>query len=310
MMDTLTVIIPVFNRASVVERTLASVFSQRRLPDRLIVVDNGSTDDSREVVARWLASHSEEAERMGAVIVDQPSPGACAARNRGLALVDTDWVMFFDSDDEMLPGHLERAMRVASENPEAEIVGWDVDQQLPDGSRRTGRFLTEDMLTANLIHAVMATQRYMARTALFRKVGGWNPEVMKWNDWELGVRLLLENPVAVKATGENTVVMNFTRDSITGTTVTPGSCVRSIDTVEADLRRAGRTDLLPWIAYRRAILAARCQDTGFYDEADKILADTMRGVSLRMRLAIRLTFLHARFIGRGAHYTFRLLAPV
>lgn len=306
-METLSVIIPVYNRESLIGRTLDSIAAQTLRPRRLIVVDNASDDDTLAVVERWRREKGLPAG-MDVRILSERKPGASAARNRGLKEADTDWVMFFDSDDIMLPGHIERAMRTAAANPDADIVGWDVDQELADGSRRKGRFVTGDIEWNNIVHAVMATQRYMARTALFRLAGGWCEDAMVWNDWELGIRMLRLNPRVIKAEGASTVVMHFTPESITGTRRHADRCAQTLAIAESFLRRRGDSRLLRWLGYRRAVLAAECLQQGDAVASEAILSQALSSGASKERLAIRLTFLHARWLHRGAFLTYGLFA--
>lgn len=306
-METLSVIIPVYNRESLITRTLDSVAAQKVRPQRLIVVDNASTDSTRRVVEEWMVSHQDITD-MKMDLLSERHPGAAAARNKGLAAADTDWVMFFDSDDEMLPGHIERAMETAKRNPQADIIGWDVDIQLPDGHRRTGRFMTRDMEWNNIVHGIMSTLRYMARTEIIRHAGAWSEDVMVWDDWELGIRLLRLNPQVTKAEGRNTVRIHFTPKSLTGTRHHADRCLHVLGKAENILKKGGNRKLMRWLDYRRAVLAAECRKQGDRIAADAILAQTLVEKSMRERTAIRLTYLHTLILGRGAHLTFRLLS--
>lgn len=89
-----SVVIPAFNRAEMLERALASVAAQTpRPPLEVIVVDDCSTDETGEVARRWGAQ----------VIRHDENQGEAAARNTGLAAAGEDWVALLDSDDEWLP---------------------------------------------------------------------------------------------------------------------------------------------------------------------------------------------------------------
>ncbi len=252
----ITIVVPVINRAGLVERTLDSIARQRLDGFKIVVVDNGSTDSTLQTVSRWIASHDRNGNFS---VITELTKGAPAARNAGLKCVDTPYVMFFDSDDEMLPGHLEMVAKGVAENPDADILGWNVDQQLPTGRRQTGRFDDHTPLFRHLVHSILSTQRYVARTELVRHVGAWNESVRGWNDYELGVRLLLESEKIVKLNAGNkpTVKINFTCESITGTSFST-DCDKwehSLDLIEHTLKERFQK-ALPWIGYRRAVLAA------------------------------------------------------
>src|SRR4051812_17872649 len=91
------VIIPLYNRATTVLHTLSSVANQTAPPQRVILVDDGSVDDSVATVNQWIAT-SELPWKV--TLIRQQNQGAGAARNRGLAEIDDcRYVAFLDSDD-------------------------------------------------------------------------------------------------------------------------------------------------------------------------------------------------------------------
>ena len=105
-----SVIIPTHNRANLLGRSVRSVLEQLAEGDELIVVDDGSTDDTSAV----LAALSHPALRT----CYQPQSGAGAARNRGIAEARCDLVAFLDSDDEWLPGKLDLQRQLMAACPD------------------------------------------------------------------------------------------------------------------------------------------------------------------------------------------------
>jgi len=303
----LTVVIPVFNREHILGRTLNSVARQNLERVNVVIVNNASTDHSRDVALRWCREHSE----IRTLVVDQPVAGAAAARNAGLAHVSTPYVMFFDSDDEMLPGHLAMVVEGIEHNPGAQLLGWEVALETAGGRRKRGRFSDRNALVTHLIHATMSTQRYVAATALVRRVGGWNERMLAWNDYELGVRLLLAagNPVRLNRNGAPTVQINFTEESITGRRFSTDTAKweLSLQAVEHELGRC-RPDLLGWVDYRRAVLAAEYAREGDAADAHRLLAlATCR--SRRNSLMARLVYCCHRYVGRGSWLIASLFLP-
>ena len=182
----LTVVVPVYNRAGRVGSTLDSLEAQTLRPLRIVLVDNNSTDDTLRVLLDWKSR--VESPSFVVTVVEETLPGAAAARNRGLAEVTTPFTMFFDSDDLMAPGHCLRALSGFDDNPGADIVGWDCSMLSLAGRRNIGRFSDRDVLWDNLFYGSMATQRYAARTALFRQPAAGIPNAvagMMWS-WEPG----------------------------------------------------------------------------------------------------------------------------
>lgn len=127
------VIIPVRNRPILVRDALSTVCEQSRPPNRLIVVDDGSSDETPDVIEHWLQSHNLQ----GARLLRQPWKGAAAARNAGMAQCsDCDFVAFLDSDDLWPPNFLVRTIDQLLGTPEAVAVSVDRQKQSPRGNVR------------------------------------------------------------------------------------------------------------------------------------------------------------------------------
>lgn len=290
----LTVVIPVYNRGELVCRTLSSVARQNPALFNLVLVDNNSTDNTRHALRRWMESHPE----VNAQLLSESCRCASAARNRGLEQVDTPWVMFFDSDDIMLPGHIDSAVELARSNPDAEIIGWDVELSLADGSRRLMRFPAGELMKNHLVHGILSTQRFMARTELVRRVGGWNCGLKKWDDYELGVRLLATRPMVLRRHGDPLVKVLFTNESITGTDFTSGAgeWEKSLDSVERQLKEYA-PEMTDWVAYRRADLAAAYHREGANELARPLLVRASENA--RRKSLVRLVYYLKRVFPRG-----------
>jgi glycosyltransferase involved in cell wall biosynthesis len=107
----ISVVIPLFDKASTVGRSVASALSQTRPADEIVVVDDGSTDGSSAVVEDLRAQQLR--------LIRQTNAGVSAARNRGIDATSGDLIAFLDADDEWDPGFLAAIERLAQDNPEA-----------------------------------------------------------------------------------------------------------------------------------------------------------------------------------------------
>ncbi len=112
---TISVIIPLYNKAAYVRRAVDSALSQTTSPLEVLVIDDGSTDDGP---AR-LEAYADDPR---VLIIRQPNGGEGAARNRGLRKMRGDIAAFLDADDEWLPGHLEAIAELAQRFPEAGLL--------------------------------------------------------------------------------------------------------------------------------------------------------------------------------------------
>lgn len=130
MQEKVCFIIPAYNAGKYIEASLESVLSQSHEELEIIVVNDGSKDDTAEKV-------SAVAARDGRVrLLTVENGGPAMARNRGLDAMssDTDYVMFLDADDLLLPGAVEYALGAARKGAELVMMGFSIEN--PDGSRR------------------------------------------------------------------------------------------------------------------------------------------------------------------------------
>jgi glycosyltransferase involved in cell wall biosynthesis len=119
MTGLISVIIPVYNAERYLAEAIESVMSQTLPPDEIIIVDDGSTDESHQVAKRF-------AKPVLYYYQSQAGPGA--ARNLGVALAKGDWLTFLDADDLWLPDKLARQMDLLKLDKELEMVFGGVEQ--------------------------------------------------------------------------------------------------------------------------------------------------------------------------------------
>lgn len=281
----MTVVIPVYNRADIVRRTLDSIAAQTRFPDEVILVDNASTDNSLSVLESWRDEMSARGRKV--TVLSESRPGGASARQAGFERVMTDKVMFFDSDDVMRPGHVAEAIRLFAETPGSDIVAWTTLTHFPEGGTRYKPVLARHLMEGHLLHAMLATQAYAVRTDFFRRAGGWDVTLHGWDDLEVGFRLLLNNPKIILSEQCNVDIYPQGEASITGVDYTHrrGEWENVISIMEENARRSGRKDtphLLRLLAYRRAILAALYAREGNKDAARHQLSEALRSKHLNI----------------------------
>src|SRR6516165_383819 len=174
-MPQLSAIVPLYNKAPFVLRTLTSMASQSYRDFEVIVVNDGSTDGGDEVARTFSDSRFR--------VIDQPNAGPGAARNRGLAEARGPLVAFLDADDEWYPEYLQRAVEFLARRPDVAAVS-QFYVEAPDRSTepmwRRRRLMdgTQNMgtLTAELLHymvAYMTPPATVARTEVLRRWGGF-----------------------------------------------------------------------------------------------------------------------------------------
>lgn len=274
-MERMSIVIPVYNRAQVVQRTLASVLAQTFRPVQVVLVDNCSTDSTLQVLNNFKASHS--APGFEVTVVQEERHTAGAARNRGFTEASGEWVMFFDSDDEMHPRLVEHYMQRLKGN---DIVAVRARLHKTDGSYSTLAFATRDVMANQIIHSILGTQRYCVRSKFVAEAGLWDDSLASWNDWELGVRMLLRHPKMAFIDDTLVTINESGKHSITGTGFGPkhGQWEQVIDQVEQEIAEShvpDRNRYLRLLDYKRVVLAAHYSREGHNDWAQTLYNQAM-----------------------------------
>jgi len=195
-----SIIIPSYNCEAYIEQTLASVLGQTHRPIEVIVVDDGSTDRTAEIVA----AHGEPVR-----LVQQVNQRVCVARNRGFELSRGDFVCFLDHDDYWHPWKLQRQLEAFRRHPDAGVVFtafelWpQVDGLFPDPLARAS---TDDdlppenpILTGWIYHRFLLDCWALTSTAMIRREAfaastGFDVSLPYSEDWDLWLRLSQEHP--------------------------------------------------------------------------------------------------------------------
>lgn len=171
------VIIPVYNRQTTVLKTLRSVIDQGCLPERLIVVDDGSTDRTVESVETLLR---EQASDLDWVVLQQSNMGASAARAKGMgALAEhpPNYVCFLDSDDCWPSDFIQRCASTLSEHADAVAVTIDRQYVCEEGfvpQRAGGAEIASNPIEWFIAHGAGVASATMVRYSAVINCGGWD----------------------------------------------------------------------------------------------------------------------------------------
>lgn len=179
----ISVVIPTKNRVEVTLRSLDSVFNQNLLPNEVIVVDDGSTDET--------SLRIKEQFPQIILLSNENSLGGAKARNQGAEVARGDFIAFLDSDDEWLPNHLENKIHL--------ILEQNGDAAFGNFILAKGNSETEINFTANypgegnIGNLILSAERFDARTSTFifkrdafLKVK-FDENLKKHQDWDLAI---------------------------------------------------------------------------------------------------------------------------
>ncbi|MGB0064626.1 MAG: glycosyltransferase family A protein [Terracidiphilus sp.] len=236
---TISVVIPAYNAAHFLPRSLASVFAQTLPPTEVIVVDDGSSDNSAQV-----------AEQLGAKVIRRPNGGQASARNAGIEAARGEWIALLDADDWWEPKKLAR--QTAAIRPGAVLVYTGAKQFDDSGVRAVHRAIDPSVAKKMLRYSnpITASSVLVRRQAVL-DLGGFNVAAPPCEDWELWARLLpIGQFVAVE-------------DPLTQYWLSPQSSSASPERMLAATSRIMEETLLnglkgiPRFAWRRRIWAAQ-----------------------------------------------------
>ena len=197
-----SVIIPTYNRGWILREAVDSVLAQDFSDFELIVVDDGSTDDTREI----LDSYGQDL-----FVFQQPNKGVSAARNRGLAESRAQLVAFLDSDDLWLPQKLTRQVEFFTINPAALICQteetWVRDGVRVNPKKRHHKF-SGMIFKPSLALCLVSPSAVMIRKSLFDTVGLFDESLPACEDYDLWLRVscrypvfLIDEPLIIKRGG-------------------------------------------------------------------------------------------------------------
>lgn len=183
---TVAAVVRVYNGERHIARTLTTILEQTRQPDELIVVDDGSTDASVEVVARF-----GDAVRL----VRQDNSGHSAALNRGFREASSTYVANCDADDLWEPTKLERQLDALCSHPGIDIAftgtaSFGLREHIWHGVPGTGRLEHDALLAAMYRHNVICTSSTVVRRGLLDAIGEFSTEFVTSEDYEFWMRAL------------------------------------------------------------------------------------------------------------------------
>ena len=187
----ISIVIPAYNAAAFLAETLGSVFAQDHRPIEVIVVDDGSTDQSLAIAQGWIPALR---------VLHQANAGPAAARNRGIEMAGREFLAFIDADDLWPQGRLGRQLAILQERSDLDmvlgLVQLDYQAEAGQGAARF-RASEPDI-------ALFSFGAGLFRRALFDRVGALSEDLRNTEDadWfmrvrEAGASWLLEDEIAL-----------------------------------------------------------------------------------------------------------------
>lgn len=186
-----SIIIPTYNRENVIERAINSILKQTYTSYEIIVVDDGSADNTKDVIEKIQDSRIR-------YIALQENQGVAHARNIGIQGAKYEYIAFLDSDDEWLPNKLElQMMKMLNASEKYGLVYCRMSGLLRDGKNRfvcphqdyVKEILEGDLFKPLLMQNVIGTPAMLVRKECLEQVGGFKEALKCLEDWELILRI-------------------------------------------------------------------------------------------------------------------------
>lgn len=184
-----SVIIPTYNRRAMVREAIAAVRAQRNADFELIVVDDGSTDGTMEMLREF-----------DVVVTQSPHRGPAAARNIGVEHARAPLIAFLDSDDLWAPDKLARHLAFMRQHTDC-VISQTNELWIRDGRRVNPRHRHQkragDIFIDSLRTCLISPSAVMLKTDLFRALGGFDEDFAAAEDYDLWLRLLIDQEVGL-----------------------------------------------------------------------------------------------------------------
>ena len=196
-----SVILPLYNKAPYVAKAIDSILAQTFTDYELIIMDDGSKDDSYEVASKAIEGHCRNCR-----LIRQKNAGVSMARNNGVAASKGDYLCFLDADDWWDPGFLEEMSRLINAFPDAGIYG--TNYTIVNETRRKTRvaqigvekgfekgYINYCQVYAKTMYMPLCTDTVCIPRSVFEEMSGFHKGVILGEDFILWVRIALKYKV-------------------------------------------------------------------------------------------------------------------
>ncbi len=181
------VIIPTYNSANFIERAVTSVLAQSYPHFMLHIVDDGSTDNSFELLQQWHAHPQIKIYQL------EKNVGVSAARNTGIAHSNAEWISFLDSDDEWKPEKLAKQVAFLKQHPEIEFIHTE-ETWMRNGVRVNPKLkhskTPENLFEQSLKHCLISPSTVLMSRKLFLQYGPFDITMPVCEDFDLWNKIL------------------------------------------------------------------------------------------------------------------------
>jgi len=186
----ISVVIPTYNRYELLKRAIASLYEQTTPPQEIIVVDDGSTDNTKAIVKDFPEI----------IYIYQENRGVSVARNAGIQKAKNEWIAFLDSDDEWHSKKLQKQIDFHRKNPDI-LMSYTDEVWIRNGKKvkipKKYRKIGEDAFVENLSYCNIAPSSVMLHKKLLDRVGLFDEDLEVCEDYDLWLRIASKEKIAL-----------------------------------------------------------------------------------------------------------------
>ncbi len=200
-----SVVIPLYNKQNSIVATLQSVLAQTYQNFEIVVVDDGSTDNSAQVVENFISAYPQPLpEGKGVRLVRKANGGVCSARNRGIQEAKYDYIALLDGDDQWDEHYLEEQVKLIQDFPRAKMWGINFAEMskgklirtlptgLPEGYRG---YVDNYFQMPGRISDLYCSSSVVIKKDVFDKVGCFDEHIKYSEDIDMWFRIIANYPV-------------------------------------------------------------------------------------------------------------------
>jgi len=185
-----SVVIPTYNRYTLLKRAINSLLTQTHTVDEIIVVDDGSTDNTKDI----------QNDFPNIIYIYQNNRGVSAARNVGIQRAKNEWIAFLDSDDEWHKEKLQKQVTFHQNNPNI-LMSYTDEVWIRDGKKvkipKKYRKIGKDAFIENLSYCNIAPSSVMMHKKLFEKFGLFDESLRVCEDYDMWLRISSEEEIGL-----------------------------------------------------------------------------------------------------------------
>lgn len=190
-----SVVIPTYNREKTIKRCIDSVLNQTYKNIEIIVVDDGSTDDTKTIIDGYIAVGNGGGGDDIIHYLYQENAGAQVARNKGIRHSNAEWITFLDSDDEWMSDKLEKQVKIIQENHYNRYIVIHSDAILRDTINKTERLFGIPKVCGDNVYPLLLQHpspmfgAILTSKLALQEIGYLDEDVPSYQEWDTAIRL-------------------------------------------------------------------------------------------------------------------------